>query len=63
MWRRDLELRAQIEFFAKMMESKKLVHPQQAAVSHVDQELSVAKLTDRDNIEAYLTTFERLMSS
>ena len=29
----------------------------------MDQELRVAKLTDRDDIEAYLTTFERLMSA
>ena len=61
--RRDQELQAQMELFAKMFESKKADSSPATGSRAVDQELRVTKLTDRDDIEAYLTTFERLMSA
>eukprot|EP00731_Ephydatia_muelleri_P025636 Em0017g719a len=60
---RDQELRAQMELFAKMVESKKAESSSGASSSTADGELRVVKLADRDDIEAYLTTFERLMSA
>lgn len=44
-----------------MLESKKAELSPEAGSRAVDQELHVAKLTNQDNIEAYLTTFECLM--
>ena len=60
---RDQELRAQMELFAKMVESKKAESSSGASSRAADGELRVVKLADRDDIEAYLTTFERLMSA
>ena len=60
---RDQELRAQMELFAKMVESKRAESSSGASSRAADGELRVVKLTDRDDIEAYLTTFERLMSA
>ena len=45
------------------IESKKAESSSGASSRAADGELRVAKLTDRDDIEAYLTTFERLMSA
>ena len=36
-------------------------HTSGAGSSHGDKEAKVSKLSDEDNIEAYLTTFERMM--
>eukprot|EP00731_Ephydatia_muelleri_P011389 Em0006g283a len=57
------QLRAQMELFAKMVESKKAESSSGASSRAADGELRVVKLADRDDIEAYLTTFERLMSA
>ena len=58
-----MPLRAQMELFAKMVESRKAESSSGASSRAADGELRVAKLTDRDDIEAYLTTFECLMSA
>ena len=42
---------AQMELFAKMLETKKAESLPKAGSHGVDQELCMAKLTDRDNIE------------
>ena len=47
--------------FAKMFESIKAKSQPIAGRRTVYQELCVAKLTDRDDTEDYLTTFEHLM--
>ena len=52
-----------MELFAKMVESKKAESSSGASSRAADGELRVVKLADRDDIEAYLTTFERLMSA
>ena len=52
-----------MELFAKMVESKRAESSSGASSRAADGELRVVKLTDRDDIEAYLTTFERLMSA
>eukprot|EP00731_Ephydatia_muelleri_P033526 Em0031g34a len=52
-----------MELFAKMVESKKAESSSGASSRAADGELRVVKLADRDDIESYLTTFERLMSA
>ena len=52
-----------MELFAKMVESKKAESSSGASSRAADGEHRVVKLADRDDIEAYLTTFERLMSA
>ena len=52
-----------MELFAKIVESKKAESSSGTSSRAADGGLRVAKLTDRDDIEAYLTTFERLMSA
>ena len=61
-WRqRDKELRVQMELLAKIAEVKKAESTETSKTG--DNDLQVVKLTDRDDIEAYLTTFERLMTA
>ncbi|KAL5479435.1 hypothetical protein EMCRGX_G022956 [Ephydatia muelleri] len=61
-WRqRDKELRVQMELLAKIAEVKKAESTETSKTG--DNDLRVVKLTDRDDIEAYLTTFERLMTA
>ena len=58
---RDKELRVQMELLAKIAEVKKAESTETSKAG--DNDLRVVKLTDRDDIEAYLTTFERLMTA
>ncbi|KAL5489211.1 hypothetical protein EMCRGX_G018278 [Ephydatia muelleri] len=58
---RDKELRMQMELLVKLVEAKKTESPEPTRTG--ENELRGVKLTDRDDIEAYLTTFERLMAA
>ena len=53
----------QMELLVKPVEAKKTESPEPTRTG--ENELRVVKLTDRDDIdlEAYLTTFERLMAA
>ncbi|KAL5516316.1 hypothetical protein EMCRGX_G001609 [Ephydatia muelleri] len=51
----------QIELLVKLVEAKNTESPEPTRTG--ENELRVVKLTDRDDIEAYLTTFERLMAA
>ena len=58
---RDKELHTHMELLAKLVELKKTESPETTRTS--ENELRVVKLTDRDDIEAYHTTFEQLMAA
>ncbi|KAL5516789.1 hypothetical protein EMCRGX_G002202 [Ephydatia muelleri] len=58
---RDKELRMQMELLVKLVEAKKMESPEPTRTG--ENELRMVKLTDCDDIEAYLTTFERLMAA
>ena len=58
---RNKELRMQMELLVKLVEAKKTESPEPTRTG--ENELRMVKLTDCDDIEAYLTTFERLMAA
>ena len=51
----------QMELLVKLVEAKKTESPESTRMG--ENELCVVELTDRDDIVAYLTTFERLMAA
>ena len=55
---RDKELRAQLDLLSKLAEAKS-----DSSKSGSENEFRVVKLNEKDDIEAYLTTFERLMTA
>ena len=55
---RDRELRAQLDLLSKLAEAKS-----DSPKSGSESEFRVVKLSEKDDIEAYLTTFERLMTA
>ena len=60
--RRDVEVNQQMELLRGLIE---VIHQQgetAAMRAEKDRDVRVAKLTEEDDIEAYLTTFERLMT-
>lgn len=62
--KRDTEMQQQMELLRGLVEGLKTFREPLSA-SHVDRdrEIKVTKLTEADNIEAYLTTFEHLMQA
>ena len=57
----DKELRMQVELLVKLVEAKKTESLESTKTG--ENELLVVKHTDRDDIEAHLTAFERLMAT
>ena len=58
---RDKELRLQMELLAKITDVKKAESTEPSKTG--DDDLQFVKFNDRDDVEAYLTTFEWLMGS
>ena len=59
--RRNQETQQQITMLRGLVEG---MHRQsEAAIAKADREVKMTRLTESDDIEAYLTTFERLMRS
>ena len=68
--RREEQMREQVELEKQQMREqmdmlRRLVEEsrQREVATPREQDVKVAKLTDKDDIEAYLTTFERLMKA
>ena len=60
---REMEARRQLQVLQSLVEE---IHRQGEAIERrvtKDHEVKVAKLVDSDDIEAFLTTFERLMKA
>ena len=61
MARRDEEVRQQMELLRSLVQTVQRQGETAALKADQERNVKVAKLTEEDDIEAYLTTFERLM--
>ena len=61
--RRDEEVRRQMDLLKGLVEGVRLQGETAAARAPKDQDVKLTKLTDDDDIEAYLLVFERLMKA
>ena len=61
--RRDVESRRQMEFLKSLVEGVQMRGETAALKAEKEKDVRVAKLSESDDIEAYLTTFERQMQA